>query len=64
MPIWAYNFGNSTYSLPLGVGIGQVITGERVVFNVFEEPQGSTADKGPGWPQRQIFAGFSIQFNK
>jgi hypothetical protein len=22
-PIWAYNFGNSTYSLPLGVGIGQ-----------------------------------------
>jgi hypothetical protein len=41
-----------------------VITGKRVVFNVFEEPQGSTADRGPAWPQRQMFAGFSIQFNK
>lgn len=61
-PIWAYNFENDTYSMPLGLGIGQVIPTKDVVFNVFIEPQVSIADKGAGYPKWQIFAGFNMQF--
>ncbi len=61
-PIWAYNFENSTYSMPLGVGFGHVIVSDKVVYNLFVEPQYSVADKGGGWPQWQIFVGFNMQF--
>jgi hypothetical protein len=61
-PIWVYNFENSTYSVPIGIGIGQVIPTKNAVFNVFIEPQWSVADKGAGYPQWQIFAGFNMQF--
>jgi hypothetical protein len=61
-PIWIYNFENSTYSVPLGIGIGQVIPTSKVVYNVFVEPQWSVADKGAGYPEWQIFVGFNMQF--
>ena len=61
-PIWVYNFENSTYSMPLGLGIGQVIPTKKVVYNVFVEPQWSVADKGAGYPKWQIFVGFNMQF--
>jgi hypothetical protein len=61
-PIWVYNFENSTYSVPLGIGVGQVIPTEKVVYNLFVEPQYSVADKGPGYPKWQIFMGFNMQF--
>jgi len=61
-PIWAYNFQNNTYSVPLGVGIGQVIPKGGTIYNVFIEPQVSVADKGPGWAKWQIFVGFNMQF--
>jgi len=61
-PIWVYNFENDSYSVPLGLGIGQVIPKGKTVFNVFVEPQVSVADRGPGQPEWQIFAGFNMQF--
>ena len=61
-PIWAYNFENDAYSVPLGVGLGQVIKRGKTVFNVFVEPQFSIADDGPGQPDWQIFLGFNMQF--
>jgi hypothetical protein len=61
-PIWVYNFQNDTYSLPLGLGIGQVIPKGKTVFNIFIEPQISVADTGAGWPKWQIFAGLNMQF--
>ena len=61
-PIWVYNFENSTYSVPIGIGIGQVFPTPKVVYNVFIEPQVSVADKGPGYPEWQIFVGFNMQF--
>lgn len=61
-PIWAYNFENDSYSVPIGLGIGQVIPRGKTVFNVFIEPQISVADHGPGQPEWQIFAGFNMQF--
>lgn len=63
-PIWVYNFENSTYSVPIGLGIGQVIPTSKVVYNVFIEPQWSVADKGAGYPKWQIFMGFNMQFKR
>ena len=61
-PIWAYNLKTDAYSVPLGVGIGQVIKEGKTVYNVFAEPRFSVADDGPGQPQWQIFFGFNMQF--
>jgi len=61
-PIWAYNFDNDTYSVPLGLGIGKVIPTDKVVLNLLIEPQVSVWDDGDTWPSWQIFAGFNMQF--
>jgi hypothetical protein len=61
-PIWVYNFDNDAYSIPIGLGIGQVIPKGKTVFNLFIEPQYSVAWSGPGQPEWQIFAGFNMQF--
>lgn len=61
-PIWVYNLENDNYSVPLGIGIGQVFKEGNTVFNLFVEPQFSVANRGPGQPEWQIFAGFNMQF--
>lgn len=61
-PIWAYNLHNDSYSMPLGLGIGQVVKRGKTVYNFFVEPQGSIADRGPGQPRWQVFAGLNLQF--
>mgnify|MGYP000209318940 CR=1 FL=1 len=63
-PIWVYNLENDDYSVPLGVGIGQVIKRDKTVYNVFIEPQVSVLDDGAGQPEWQIFMGFNMQFLK
>ena len=60
--VMAYDFEHSSYSVPIGLGIGQVIPREKMVFNVFIEPQVSVADKGAGWPKWQVFVGLNTQF--
>ena len=60
--VMAYNFDKSTYSVPVGLGIGQVIPTPGAVFNAFIEPQISVADKGAGWPKWQVFVGLNTQF--
>ena len=60
--VMMYDFDNSTYTVPIGLGIGQVIPREKVTFNVFVEPQMSVADKGAGWAKWQIFLGLNMQF--
>ena len=61
-PVWVYNLHNDDYSVPLGLGIGQVIKDQKTVYNFFIEPQGSIADRGNGQPRWQIFAGLNLQF--
>jgi hypothetical protein len=61
-PIWVYNLKNDDYSVPLGIGIGQVIKQGKTVYNVFVEPQVSVADRGPGQPDWQIYFGLNMQF--
>lgn len=60
--VMAYDFEHSSYSVPIGLGIGQVIPREKMVFNVFIEPQASVADDGAGWPEWQVFVGLNTQF--
>lgn len=62
-PIWNYNFQNDSYGVPLGLGVGQVIKQGKTVYNFFIKPQGSVADRGPGQPRWQVFAGLNLQFN-
>ena len=62
--IWTYNFENDAYSMPIGLGIGQVIPKGKTVYNIFIEPQISVADDGPGQPEWQVFIGFNTQFKK
>ncbi len=61
-PIWVYDFENDGYSVPLGLGIGQVLKKGNTVFNFFVEPQYSVADDGAGFPQWQIFFALNMQF--
>jgi hypothetical protein len=61
-PIWVYNLETDDYSVPLGLGIGQVIKRDKTVYNLFIEPQFSLADRGPGQPEWQIFIGLNLQF--
>ena len=61
-PIWVFDLEDGDYSMPLGIGIGQVIKKDKTVYNVFVEPQFSAADEGPGQPEWQIFLGFNMQF--
>lgn len=61
-PIWVYNLENDNYSMPLGLGVGQVIKKGNTVFNLFVEPQFSIADRGPGQPEWQIYMGLNMQF--
>lgn len=60
-PIWTYNLKNDGYSVPLGLGIGQVIKHEKTVYNLFIEPQFSVASRGPGQPDWQIYMGLNLQ---
>jgi hypothetical protein len=61
-PIWVYNLENDDYSMPIGLGIGQVIKKGKTVYNLFVEPQVSIADRGPGQPEWQIYMGLNMQF--
>ena len=61
-PIFVFDLENDTYHVPVGLGIGQVIPTEKVVFNVFIEPQFTILDRGAGQPQLQLFVGFNMQF--
>ena len=60
--IWYYNFENDNYSIPVGLGVGQVFKRGNTVYNIFIEPQYSIADKGDNVSKWQIFVGFNMQF--
>mgnify|MGYP001824656806 CR=1 FL=1 len=62
--VWSYNFKNDGYSIPIGLGIGQVFRLGPAVTNAFIEPQYSIADRGAGQPRWQVFAGLNFQFEK
>ena len=58
----AFDLENSSYRLPVGLGIGQVIPTPEVVYNVLIEPRFTILDRGAGQPELQLFVGFNMQF--
>ncbi|GGF47095.1 hypothetical protein [Echinicola rosea] len=60
-PIWAFDFKNDAFSVPLGLGVGKVVKVENTVFNLFIEPQYSMIHAGTQ-PQFQLFTGINLQF--
>jgi len=61
-PIWFFDIEQPTYNVPFGLGAGKVIPTEKIVFNLFIEPQFAVALRGIGQPAVQIFAGLNMQF--
>ena len=61
-PIWFFDIEQPTYNVPFGLGAGKVIPTEKVVLNLFLEPQFAMALRGLGQPAVQIFAGINMQF--
>ena len=62
-PIWFFDIEQPTYNVPFGLGAGKVvIPTEKIVFNLFIEPQFAVALRGIGQPAVQIFAGINMQF--
>ncbi|MFW2387199.1 MAG: hypothetical protein ACN4G0_02610 [Polyangiales bacterium] len=61
-PIWFFDIEQPGYNVPFGLGAGKVIPTEKVVFNLFIEPQFAMALRGIGQPKVQIFAGINMQF--
>jgi hypothetical protein len=61
-PIWFFDIEQPTYNVPFGLGAGKVIPTEKIVFNLFIEPQFAVALRGIGQPVVQIFAGINMQF--
>lgn len=60
--IWYKDFEHNSYSIPLGLGVGQVVKQGNTVYNFFIEPQYSVADQGSGVAKWQIFTGLNMQF--
>jgi hypothetical protein len=60
-PIWFFDIEQPTYNVPFGLGAGKVIITEKVIYNLFIEPQFAMALRGVGQPAVQIFAGMNMQ---
>ena len=61
-PIWFFDIEQPTYNVPFGLSAGKVIPTDKIVFNLFIEPQFAMALRGIGQPAVQIFAGINMQF--
>ncbi len=61
-PIWVYNAETNNYHVPVGLRLGKVLPGPKVVYNVFVEPQWTILDRGPGQPELQLYAAVNLQF--
>jgi len=58
----SWDIKQETYAVPVGLGIGQVIKTDSVVYNLFVEPQLSVVTQGDKQPEWQIFSGVNLQF--
>lgn len=56
------DFEKGNYLIPVGLGVGKIIKINRVVCNLFAEPQFAVWNKGAGLPKTQLFIGVNTQF--
>lgn len=62
-PTWVFNLKTGDYNVPFGFGIGKVVKVDKIVFNIFIEPQFTVLVEGAGQPMLQLFTGMNMQFN-
>jgi hypothetical protein len=60
--LWSFNIQNNSYNVPLGIGAGHVLKVDKVVLNIFLEPQFTMLHQGVNQPALQIFGGINCQF--
>lgn len=60
--VMSYDFENTAWNVPIGLGLGQVIKTEAGVFNIFLEPQVSVWNHGAGQMEWGAFGGVNFQF--
>ena len=61
-PVAAFDLKNDRYVIPFGLGIGKVLKSEKIVFNIFLEPQYTLFHRGVGQPSLQFLVGLNMQF--
>ena len=57
-----FDFEQDNFLIPVGVGVGKIIKINKVVCNIFAEPQFAVWNKGAGLPKTQLFVGVNTQF--
>lgn len=60
--IMSFDLENDNYCVPLGLGIGKILKRDKLVFNLFMEPQFTVWYKGNNIPKTQLFIGINTQF--
>jgi hypothetical protein len=68
-PTWEFDLQTGDFAMPLGLGAGKAVPFERVIINVFFEPQatiamyssGSSSNSDAPTPALQLFMGFNLQ---
>jgi len=60
--LWSFNIENDSYNVPIGIGAGHVLKVDKVVLNIFLEPQFTMLHQGLNQPALQIFGGINCQF--
>jgi hypothetical protein len=60
--IWSFNLETGDYNVPIGLGVGKIVKVNKIVFNIFAEPQFTVLAEGIGQPKFQTFVGFNTQF--
>ena len=60
--IMNYDFENSTYNVPLGLGMGQVWKSGATIYNLFVEPQWSVAARAPAGPSGRSSSASTCMF--
>jgi hypothetical protein len=61
-PIWTFDLQTGNFNMPFGLGAGKVFPFERVVVNMFIEPQATLAKYTALTPALQVFMGLNLQF--
>lgn len=56
------DFENGNYIVPIGLGIGKIIKINKLICNIFAEPQFNIWNEGSGLPKTQILIGCNTQF--
>jgi len=62
--IWALDFKNNLYLIPIGLGVGKVFRLENAIANASFEPQFAVYHKGQGLPVVQLVFGLALQWKR